>query len=245
MEKKMRKSKKSLIFAALASVVLSPLTIQPASATLIAHFVDATFPNDSSLGLGQFDSASITIFVDPSLTNWIAWNNTPTVALGPVTASPVAFGSSPCSAGEAYAGMCLRGAMDDEVRITVTNPGSTASTVIYDHNDGFNAPSGAQNVIFGTANAAPDAFRNSFVPGPSGFYYFDEAGAQNALFTAAGMYAFNFSFQNTFLGGAFHPDIYLLVDSNPPPTGAVPEPITLSLFGAGLLGLGWARRRRA
>jgi hypothetical protein len=238
---------KSPLFQILVSISAMLCAAPPASATLIAHFVDAAFPNNSSLGLGQFDSASISIFVDPSLTNWIAWNNTPAVALGPVTASPVAFGSSPCSAGEAYAGMCLRGAMDDEILLTVTNPGGTSQATTYDRNDGFNAPSGAQNVIFGTAQAAPDAFRNSFVAGPSGFYYFDEAGAQNALFTAAGMYTFNFSFRNVFFGGASHSDIYLLVDSNPPPlpVEGVPEPMTLSLIVAGLAGIGATRRRKA
>jgi hypothetical protein len=242
----MRNSLKSGLLAVTALMFTAPLSTLPASATLVAHFVDATFPNNSSLGLGQFDSASITIFVDPSLTNWIAWNNTPTVMPGPVTASPVAFGSSPCSAGEAYVGMCLRGAMDDYVRITVTNPLGAFSSVDYDRNNGVNAPFGAQNVIFGTANAAPDAFRNSFVPGPAGFYYFDEAGAQNALFTTVGNYTFSFSFINEFSGGAFHPDMYLLVDSNPPPppSNAVPEPITLSLLGAGLAGIGGVRRRR-
>lgn len=233
--------------AAMAVITAASFTAQPASATLVSYFVDVTFPNNSALGTGQFDIASITVNINPSQTNWVAWNNAPTVAAGPVTASPVAFGSSPCSAGEAYADMCLRGAMDDYVRITVTNPLGASSSVNYDRNDGFNAPFGAQNVIFGTANAAPDAFRNSFVPGPSGFYYFDEAGAQNALFTTTGNYTFSFSFINEFTGGAFHPDIYLLVDSNPPPPPStdIPEPMTLSLLGAGLFGLGWARRRRS
>lgn len=241
----MRNLSRSRMLAGTAFMLAGAFAAQPASATLIAHFVDATFPNNSSLGTGPFDSASITVNINPSLTNWIAWNNTPTVADGPVTSSPVAFGSSPCSAGENYAGKCLRGAMDDYVRITVTNPGGTFSTVDYDRNGGFNEPFGAQNVIFGTAEAAPDAFRNSFVPGTSGFYYFDEAGAQNGLFTTPGDYIFSFSFINEFSGGAFHPDIYLLVDSNPPPPSTdIPEPMPLSLLGASLFSLGWMRRRR-
>jgi hypothetical protein len=79
--------------------------------------------------------------------------------------------------------------------------------VDFDQNDGFNRPFGQQGVIFGNKDAAPDVFRNDFANAP---YYLDEAGAHNALFTKAGMYDFQFSWQNDLCCGAGHHDTWLL-----------------------------------
>ena len=190
---------------------------QPASATLASFLVDT--PLDlgfSGTARGQYDTASITLSLDPSRTNWIAWNNTPTVS----SANPS------CGVGEAYAGFCLVGAMDDYIRITVTNPGGASLTHNFDRNNTSNGPlfdeaNNNQNVIFGTADAAPDARRNNF---SATNFFFDEAGAHNSIFTGSGDYTFSFAFIDEFAGGASHGNVYLLVDAvSPPPVGSTPE----------------------
>jgi hypothetical protein len=45
-------------------------------------------------------------------------------------------------------------------------------------------------------------------------------------------------------GGALWRGLAVAWDSEVPPQGAVPEPMTLVLFGVGLAGLGLVRRRR-
>lgn len=201
----MRKSVKSGIQAISALMLAAPLSTLPARATLVSHFVDG--PLDlgfSATPRGQYDTASITLNINPALTNWIAWNNTPIVSNANVS----------CSAGEPYAGFCLSGAMDDYIRITVTNPGGTSLTHTFDRNNTNNGPlfdeaNNNQNVIFGTANAAPDARRNNF---SAANFFFDEPGAHNSIFTASGNYTFDFAFWDEFAGGASHGSIYLLVD---------------------------------
>ncbi|MSP43135.1 MAG: hypothetical protein EXR08_07190 [Alphaproteobacteria bacterium] len=231
----MRKSLKSGLLAVTAIMVAAPLSTMPARATLVAHFVDTPFPNNSSLPLGQFDSASITLNINPLLTNWIAWNNAPSVAIPHAS----------CGVGEPNAGFCLGGAMDDYFRITITNPGGTTSAFNYDRNNNQNSPSGGtypnfvdfqQNVIFGGADSAPDSMRVNF----SNYQFFlDEAGVQDAIFTTAGNYTFNFDFWNEFAGGASHGNIYLLVDT--PPPGSTPgDPILPAGPGAGGSGYGFA-----
>jgi hypothetical protein len=96
--------------------------------------------------------------------------------------------------------------VDDHFDLTVTNPVGQQMTVALDRNDGIGAPLGPQSVIFGTASSAPDVVRGDNWSSPS---FFDEAGAFNSIFTVAGNYTFDFSFQN--IGGdAGYPDIYLL-----------------------------------
>jgi len=211
----MRKSDKTAMLAAAGLAFL--LAAQPASATLTSFLIDT--PLDlgfSGSARGQYDTASITLSLDPSRTNWVAWNNTPTVS----SVNPS------CGAGEAYAGFCLVGAMDDYMRITVTNPGGTSLTHTFDRNNTSNGPlfddaNNNQNVIFGTADAAPDARRNNF---SATNFFFDEAGAHNSIFTGLGDYTFNFAFIDEFAGGASHGNIYLLVDAvSPPPVGSTPE----------------------
>jgi hypothetical protein len=85
------------------------------------------------------------------------------------------------------------------------------------------APIGLQSVIFGTAAATPDVVRGDNLGSPS---FFDEAGGFNSIFTTAGNYRFDFSFQN--IGGpAGYPDVYLLAHS-------VPEPSAMILIAGGL-----------
>jgi hypothetical protein len=96
--------------------------------------------------------------------------------------------------------------VDDYFNLTITNPNGQQLTVALDRNNGIGVPSGPQSVVFGTASAAPDVVRGDNLSSPS---FFDEAGAFNSLFTVAGNYTFDFSFQN--IGGdAGYPDIFLL-----------------------------------
>ncbi|MCK9993219.1 MAG: hypothetical protein Dbin4_01739 [Alphaproteobacteria bacterium] len=206
-----------LLAAALAlAAAISP---QPAKATLVAHFVDGPLTLGAGSPpalLGNYDSASVSVNINPLLTNWIAYNNTPTVS--------VANGS--CSVGETYAGFCLGGATDDFFRLTITNPSGATSAFNYDRNNISNSPVGPfssgfphlqQNVIFGTSNSAPDVLRVNF----SGATFIDEEeGAQNAIFTTVGNYTFTFDFFDEHVGGASHGNVYLLVDSAPPPPGS-------------------------
>lgn len=202
----------------------------PAAAGLTAHFVDAAFPGQQGVPLGLYDSASVTVAIDPSVTRWIAWSNLTTPE----------FMGAQCSAGEAWATFCLRGAMDDSVDIRVTRLADGASSLVrYDRNDGNNNAFGPQNVIFGLADDAPDATRNNF---QAVYVTFDEAGAQSAMFTSAGQYRFDFLFQNEICCGAGHPSIYLLVDQRDAANGT-PAPATLALLLASLFSATAAARR--
>jgi hypothetical protein len=149
----------------------------------------------------EYNSASITLFVDPEKTAWIAWNNLPEVSLGR-EARPV----------EAFLGPGGFGT-DDYIAVTVINPEGETLTVELDHNDAQGRSEGPQNVIFGSAEVAPDVFRQNpnFADPPGKEFFINEEGSHNAIFTSAGEYEFQFSFRNRFTASASHPDIYLLV----------------------------------
>jgi hypothetical protein len=89
-------------------------------------------------------------------------------------------------------------------------------------------------MIFGAAAAAPDVARGNNLGTLS---IFNEAGGFNSIFTVAGNYTFDFTFQN--IGGdANYPDIYLLAH-------AVPEPTTIALCTILVVAALYPRRPRA
>src|SRR5438477_396613 len=78
-------------------------------------------------------------------------------------------------------------------------------------------PMGLQSVVFGAAAPTPDVARGDNFGSPS---FFNEAGGFNSIFTTAGNYRFDFSFQN--IGGnAGYPDVYLLAHTVPEPSSIV------------------------
>lgn len=229
-----------LIKSALFGLIVFSTMTPPAEATLETTFVDSAFVTSSSSPGAQYDFASVSRFLDPALTSWVAWNNVATVALSNAGCSAFAGGA---------AGKCLGPGgfgTDDFIQLTVVNPLSVSLTVNLDQNTALGNSSGQQNVIFGTASAAPDAIRTSpfFGSPPSVTTIFNEAGAFNSIFTIAGTYIFNFSFRNSFTNSAGHQDIYLLAETAQPST-SVPEPATLLLLAIGLLALACWRSRTA
>jgi hypothetical protein len=169
-------------------------------AYLVAEALSQDFGSGEWTGV-EYDAASISLVIDPATTEWIAWNNTPGVSLGRETRP-----------GQAFLGPGGFGT-DDYIDLTIVNPAGEVLTVKLDHNDPYGRWEGPQNVIFGSAAASPDVFRQypAFADPPSKEFFIDESGSHNAIFTSAGEYEFRFSFRNRFTTSASHPDIYILV----------------------------------
>src|SRR5690348_394816 len=96
------------VLAILAGMFVSVGAKQMAQGALAATFVEPAFTTLSAAGGGaEFASASTTLFVDPAITRWIAWNDTPTVSL-----------THPARPGELFLGPGGIG-VDDYLRLTV------------------------------------------------------------------------------------------------------------------------------
>ncbi len=193
----------------LSPTEVSQLASRPPQPGLTAHLV-VPAQNFGSQPTGQYARASTTFFVDPAHTTWLAWNRFPDLRA------------------ESNTGTLFLGAdtpeVDDYFNLTVTNPLGQQMTIAMDQNGPLGAPFGQQSVIFGAAGAAPEVLRGDNFLSPT---IFNETGAFNSLFTVAGNYEFDFSFQN--IGGnTGYPNVYLLAES-------VPEPGTLVLVALGLL----------
>ena len=179
-------------------------------AVITATAFDSAYDTSvAAAGGAEYDFASVTVFVDPAQTNWIAWNDAPTVSY-----------THPARPGEFFFGPGGIG-VDDFIRLTVVRQQTGQSlTVDIDQNDGFAVSSGTQNLIFGDAATAPDAARDpGGFPGPPQFL--DDAASHNAIFAAPGMYEFHFSFRNVYGSSAAHPEMWLLVSTVPEPTAVL------------------------
>jgi hypothetical protein len=204
------------------------------AAVLTPYFVKAGYTDLSApFPPASYDTASISVYIDPATTNWIAWNN----------ASSLVIPYAGCTSG-----FCLGpGAYgtDDQIELKVTNPGGSSLTATIDVNDGIGVSSGIQNVIYGTAATAPDALRYASIFATSTLVVFNDSGSHNAIFTTAGTYTFDFAWQNIATSGGSHQETWLLVETQS--LGATPLPSALPLFASGLgaLGLlGWRRKRK-
>lgn len=222
-----------------ATVLFSALFIlfvgtQRAEALLTEYFVTEGYACSYCPSPYVYGTASVDVFIDPSVTNWIAWNQYWDGVYGGLQS----YGGEDVF----YPGWI---GTDDSFNLTVTDPSSASMTVKMDYNGGSSASSGPQNVIFGTAAGTPDALRypinwSTMVNYPQ---LFDEAGAFNSMFTSAGVYTFDFAFINEACCSNGYGDVYLLVDTVKN-LDDVPEPSTLLLVGSGIFGLGLFRRMR-
>ncbi|MDT8302590.1 MAG: hypothetical protein RQ760_13985 [Sedimentisphaerales bacterium] len=209
------RSSKSIIITAI--VIITIVASQPVRADITAMHI-------ANGGAGYLNT-SMSAYIDPSITNWVAWHDqiTPTVI-----------------GGVSYVGSNSWIAVDDYFDLTITNPTGASATVRMDYNDGSAVSSGPQAVIFGTAAAAPDVRRwgASWSPASAGTAanpkIFDEAGAFNSLFTTAGTYNFSFQSGNTGANYVSYPNMYLLVDSTVVP---VPGAVLLGMLGLCVVGV--------
>jgi len=110
----------------------------------------------------EFSSASVSLFIDPAQTSWVAWNASPDIVM-----------TSTSRPGEFFLGTDSFG-VDDFIRLTVTNPENDSLTVDIDQNElcCFGDSFGPQSVILGEAEHSPDAYRRN----SSGTeFFFDES----------------------------------------------------------------------
>jgi hypothetical protein len=153
--------------------------------------------------VGQFATASKSLFIDPSQIDWIAWNR-----------FPERRAVSDLYPGELFLGT-YQTEVDDHFNLTITNPSGQSLTIAMDQNDGSGNPLGLQSMIRGAPALAPNVIRGNNLQSPT---IFDEAGGFNSIFTVPGEYTFSFTFQN--IGGdASYPDVYLLLHTAPPLPG--------------------------
>lgn len=206
------------IMAGLFALILMLGSVN-AHALLISQFVDDPFTTYS--GSNPYDSASTSMFLDPAETLWVAWNSFPDVRI-----------TDPNYGDQHFLGNGGFGT-DDYFNLTVTNPTGQSLTYRMDYNNFSGISSGQQNVIFGDASDAPDAYRSfSYVQ------IFDEGGIYDSIFNVAGDYTFSFIFLDHQQGGsAAHDAIWLLAEFNDPPPPVIPEPATACLVALGLFGI--------
>lgn len=190
-----------------------------ANCEIASNFVTPPYENlDAAPGGAEFNHATVSRFVDPENTNWIAWNECPDLrTVNPVNPKEHLLGITVMP----YIGV------NDFIRLTVTNPLGRSLTVDIDRNGLDAEPIGTQSVIFGQAELAPDVYRYS--PITARTFILNEAGSHNPIFGPAGTYTFDFSFRNQHLWGASNEASWLLLDVLPSPA---PKPVSIGVWFA-------------
>ncbi len=144
---------------------------------------------------GKYDTQQITLNIDPTTIDWLAWNRFPDLR------------AMELSRGEELLLGTHEIEVDDSFVLTVRNPLGQFLAVELDQNGVMGAPLGPQAVIYGSAAQTPDVLRGDNFQDPN---LFNEAGTHNSLFTVAGDYEFTFEFSS--IGSlASYPNVWLLM----------------------------------
>lgn len=213
--------------AILAALAFTPLLPVQGHAVVISDLIDTGTGPVSPVAVGAtYDSASITVFIDPAATNWMALSIGTNLTSGLPNLAGIPSIQSP--------------QMNDRIQLTVSFGASTTSTTL-DQNDAFNQYIGNQAVFFGSFSSV-GRFNGSTTATYLGL---PETGALTSFFLShgAGNYVLTVNSINDFSSDAGHGTIYLLRDVTVP----VPlHPSTIAqISGLGLLGLFvWRRKRK-
>ncbi|MDK9708216.1 MAG: PEP-CTERM sorting domain-containing protein [Desulforhopalus sp.] len=224
----MKKNNLSLLVL-VVTILFMQVTSTVCFAMLTSYFVTAA--KVGPISTGYFNDAWLNnIYIDPSVTNWIAWHDAPT---------PTEVG------GVEYVGDYNNWlGVDDLLYVTITGPaGESTGLTLMDRNNAYGGYIGIQAVFYGSAADAPNVTRAVGSTWPPPMTIIDEAGLFNAFFDSAGagLYSFHFQFYNQYSGSSYNPDFYILMDTESAP---VPEPTAMLLIGTGLAGLLGLRFRK-
>jgi hypothetical protein len=201
----------------------------------------ATFFASSGVAIGKYaSSTSVDVYIDPSNTNWMAISNSNNLITAGIGSYSGGYSIPYGSPGNTHPQINQSG-MDDYIVLNVLAPDDIHSAqATLDNNDALNYRVGNQAVFFGTYQ---------YVRAVNGAYplyvdNFAETGTLASFFNTygAGTYTFTLDYYNAFTDAAAHNAEYLLMDTNPAPTG-VPEPTTMLLLGLGLIWSAGVRRK--
>lgn len=215
----------------LALVLLLSHGMSSAAVTQVRVAGSGNFPSTPADSL--YDTATVTVNIDPAVTSWIALSYNDNLY-------DLATGDNGSILPDGFPDLNQLG-VDDYVTVTVSKGTNVSTTITLDDNDAYNCRIGNQAVISGSYPSVRAVNCVDWSKNPAVVHSdtSPETGQLTDFFAANGKgdYTFRVDFWNKYLGGAAHGSVWLLMDSNqanPNPTITL-EPATYPDFQLNIL----------